>query len=93
MTRYTVVWLERSQSQLADIWVNSPDRLAITAAAARIDSELMYDPLTKGSDDAEGLRRLRVPPLTVLFEVRPPDRIVEVASVKRIPKSLNGSSD
>ena len=92
MTRYTVVWLERSQNQLAQIWVDSSVRKAITAAADKIDSELAYDPDTKGSKETEGLRRLRVPPLTVLFEVRSEDRIVEVGSVKQIRRSFNGQS-
>jgi mRNA-degrading endonuclease RelE of RelBE toxin-antitoxin system len=90
MTRYTVVWLERSQNQLAQIWVDGPDQKAITDAADKIDSELAYDPDTKGTKETEGLRRPRVPPLTVLFEVRTEDRIVEVGSVKRIRKSFNG---
>jgi hypothetical protein len=51
MTRYTVVWLERSQDQLAQIWVNSSDRQAITEAANNIDSELANDPETKGVKD------------------------------------------
>ena len=92
MTRYTVVWLERSQNQLARIWVDGPDRKAITAAANKIDSELAYDPETKGTEETEDLRRLRVPPLTVLFEVQMEDRIVEVGSVKRIRKNFNGQT-
>ena len=67
MTRYTVVWPQSSLDELADIWLNSSDRDAVTTAAHQIDRELAEDPATKGLHLSEGLRALYVQPLRVLF--------------------------
>ena len=40
MTRYTVVWVQSAQDELADLWLNAPDRNAVTTAAHAIDQEL-----------------------------------------------------
>jgi hypothetical protein len=83
MTRYTVTWLEGAQNQLAELWLEAADRIAVTDAANRSDRALAGDPQDKGSPVSEGLRSLVVPPLYVLFSVSEPDRLVEVASVRR----------
>ena len=57
---------------------------AVTAAANSIDRELGEDPVRIGTADSEGLFRVVRPPLLVLFEVREPDRIVEISYVRRI---------
>src|SRR5579864_4930197 len=82
MTRFTVTWLESAQNRLAEIWNESGEKQAVADAANHIDRELATDPHTKGSPVSEGLRALHVPPLHVLFEVREPDRIVEVALLR-----------
>ena len=82
MTRYTVVWLQSSLDELADIWLNSGDRAAVASAADQIDGELAEDPGTKGFELSEGLRAFYVQPLRILFAVREDDRIVEVVKVK-----------
>ena len=84
MTRYTVVWEQGSQSELADLWLNAPDRNAVTAAACAIDQELAVDAATKGVELSEGLRAFFAPPVRVLFTVREDDRIVEVLRVRRL---------
>jgi hypothetical protein len=82
MNRYTVTWLSGAQDQLAQIWIDSSDRQAVSQAANAIDIELATDADRKGAPVEEGLRSLYVPPLHVLFTVREPDRLVEVASVR-----------
>ena len=81
MSRFTVVWLQRAIDQLAEIWLGVEDRTSVTDAAAAIDSKLSNEPELLGIELAEGLRKLRVPPLEVVFAVREPDRTVEVARV------------
>jgi hypothetical protein len=63
MTRYTVVWIASAQSELADLWINGPDRDAITAAVYSIDQELEIDASTKGMELREGLRAYFYRPL------------------------------
>jgi hypothetical protein len=84
MTRRTVIWLQQAQQELAQIWLDAQDRRAVTIASATLDAELAVDPKTKGKHLAEGLRKLRVPPLEVLFQLREGDRTVELASVKSV---------
>jgi plasmid stabilization system protein ParE len=86
MKRYTVTWLESARAHLAQIWVDASDRQAVTAAANTIDTDLARDPGNKGTAVSEGLRSLYVPPLHVLYSVREPDCLVEVASVRRDDK-------
>ena len=81
--RYTVVWRETALQQLAQIWLASADRSAVTRAAATVDRELANDPQTKG-DEYSGDRTLILSPVMwALFTVRADDRIAEVLPVGR----------
>jgi hypothetical protein len=77
---YTVIWAVVAQAQLAERWMNATDRNAVTRAAHLIDQELRVDPDLKGFD-FYGDRSLIVPPLQVVYRIRPDDRIVEVTMV------------
>ena len=81
MSRYAVRWLEDAENELADIWLNAPDRRAITTAQAAVDRLLAASPMSQGIELAEGLRRLTVAPLTVFYSIRQAERLVEVAKV------------
>lgn len=84
MTRYTVVWVEGAQDDLAELWLNAADRNAVTAAAHAIDRELAEDAPVKGKELSEGLRSLFAAPLKAIFTVREDDRIAEVVRVRSI---------
>ena len=69
MTRYTGVWLESAQDELAETWMTARNRNAVTAAAHLIDVELSQDAAGKGVEISEGLRAFfetscRTPPDT-----------------------------
>ncbi len=81
MSRYHVVWSAHLIEELAKIWLNAPDRAAITAAHAAIDYQLSIDPKIKSSELAEGLRKLIVPPLRVYFEIDENARVVKVTGL------------
>lgn len=81
MTRYTVIWVQSAQNELAELWMNAHDRRAVSAAADAIDQILALDATEQGVDLAEGLRALFVPPLKVIFSRRGEDRMVEVLRV------------
>jgi hypothetical protein len=78
--RYTVTWSPYAQDQLADLWLRAADRGAVSQAAHQIDQALRDDPETKGFPFA-GDRMIAMPPLRVVFTVRPLDRIVVVTEV------------
>ncbi len=81
--RFTVVWAKDAEGELAEIWMQASDRLAVNAAATALDAELAVDPGTKGFPLSEGLRRLTVPPLHAFFEVHEDDRLVRVTGIVR----------
>jgi len=84
MTRYTVVWVQSAQDELAELWLSAPNRNAVTTAAHAIDEKLGEDAADKGSELSEGLRSLFEPPLKVIFTVSEDDRVAEVLRVRSI---------
>ena len=79
--RYTVLWSPEAERRLAEIWLEAADRNAVAAAQGTIDDELATGPESKGTEVSEGLRRFKVEPLVVLFEIQPGDRSVKVTAV------------
>jgi hypothetical protein len=68
--------------QLAQVWLDAPDRNAVTAAANEVDRLLAIDPAGQGESRAAGLRVLIVEPLMVGYMVNDDDRRVIVFSVR-----------
>ena len=84
MTKYTVVWLESALDDLARFWIKTVHRQAITDSADLADDYLITNADVKGEALSEGLRAVTVGLLRLFFVVRPGDRIVEIAYVKRL---------
>jgi hypothetical protein len=83
---FTVVWRQTAVDQLTEIWLAASDRPSINDAVSVIDALLSQDPLGDlTSDLAEGLRTATVLPLRVIYAVAESDRVVDVATVRRIP--------
>jgi hypothetical protein len=80
---FTVIWRPLATGKLATLWMNAPDRKALSAAANKIDELLKTDPESRGEPRGNNRRVLIVPPLIVAFQVKELDRIVEVLSVQR----------
>ena len=59
------------------------DRDEVTAATAKVDALLANGPGATSQLVYEGLRKLSVQPLTVFFDVREDDRLVEIVRVRR----------
>ena len=83
MTRYTVVWHQEALDELARLWIDAPDRAAITLAASAIDRHLAADASEKGTAVPNHLRQLTIPPLRVLFAVSESDRRVRILDARR----------
>jgi hypothetical protein len=68
--RYTVRWTRKARlHQLAQVWLDAPDRNAVTAAANEVDRLLASDPAGQGESRAAGLRVLIVEPLMVGYSI------------------------
>jgi hypothetical protein len=65
--------------------MQAPDRRAVNAAERQADALLAADPLGNGRPVSEGLYRLDVGPLVVLYEVDVATRTVEVTGVGLLP--------
>ena len=81
MTRYTVVWHPSAHDHLAQIWLVSTHKLAITNAANEIDRRLALEPSKKGSFVRNQLRVFGVSPLRVLYRVSEPDLLVTILAI------------
>jgi hypothetical protein len=81
--RYTVTWLPVALDQLALVWVNAPDRQAVTDAVDRIDLALRVDPDQQGRPRS-GYRLYTDLPLLVAFEIIPDDCMVRIVRVIHI---------
>ena len=78
---YTVVWEPAAERKLAEIWLASSHRAAITAAADDIERMLRHDPTQAGELVDVDKHRLISAPLVVYFDVSVPDRRVHIWAV------------
>ncbi len=82
--KWTVLWHPDAEEALTLLWVDAPDKTAITSSANRIDSQLRIAPLNVGESRIEDDRVYFEKPLGVLYIVDPNDRKVTVLRVWRI---------
>lgn len=81
--KYTVLWTPPAENELTEIWLEAPDRNAITQSSFEIDERLEDDPDEEGESRFEGRRILLVPPLGVTFRIQEEDRTVLILDVWR----------
>jgi hypothetical protein len=79
--RFHVNWLPNAEQELAEIWLNAPDRSAVTWASDQIDRRLQKDPDSEGESRSDGQRLLIVLPLAAVFQVFGDDLRVDVIHV------------
>jgi len=79
---YTVLWHPKAEAELAAVWLDAPNRTAVTTAAAAVDGWLAADPLAAGeSRDPASMRLGFERPLGVYFEIIEDDKKVVVRHV------------
>jgi hypothetical protein len=78
---YTVLWTRTAEDELAALWLNAPDRRAVTEAAKAADEALHDDASMKGESRVGQVRILFIPPLGTEFKVVEDDRTVYVLTV------------
>jgi hypothetical protein len=82
MIRYTVLWSQAAENELAMLWCDYRNRSDITRATDRIDADLREDAHQKGLLLPRNLRMLSHSPLTAYFRVDQADRKVLVEGVQ-----------
>jgi len=80
-----VTWKPATKDQLAEIWINAPDRAAVSAAANAIDRLLRDNAENEGEARGGISRTLIVEPLIVAYDVHELDRRVDVLSIRHVP--------
>lgn len=81
MRPYRIRWRKSATHDLADIWLQSPDRNAVTVAAKEIESRLQEAPLSWGNELSEGLRAFTWSTSRVLFYIDDRKNVVRIVSV------------
>jgi mRNA-degrading endonuclease RelE of RelBE toxin-antitoxin system len=81
MNSFAVEWAASAEDELALLWMQAADRQAVNAAQVRADQLLAADPVGNGHPLSEGLYRLTVPPLKLIYTIDEQNRRVEVAAV------------
>ena len=79
--RYTVVWSVAAEDQLAEIWLASAHRGAVTAASHAVETQLANQPDSSGTPLHEGLYSIEISPLRVIYAVEDADRLVKILRV------------
>ena len=83
---YAVTGLASAEQELAALWVNAGNRVAVTTAANQIEALLRKRPAQVGESRSKSFRILFVDPLAITFEFSKLDRLVRVHHVWR-PKT------
>ena len=76
--KFTIIWTKEADAILADIWVRSAQRIAITNAADRIDALLLEKANEHVDDESISRHFLCITPLAIVFEVSTQDRMIKV---------------
>lgn len=78
---YEVRWKRTALDRVTELWLDAPDRTAITAAVDELDRLLARDPQEAGESRSESVRIVFVPPLGVFYEIDEATQIVHVLRV------------
>lgn len=73
---FSVVWTRTAEAQLAELWLSSTRREAVTLSAQAIDHHLRTRPLEVGESRELGRRVLLAPPLGAIYRVQASDLTV-----------------
>ena len=82
MIRYSVLWRQEAENELAALWCDFPNRHEIAQAADRLDDELRDNAYEKGLDLPDGVKSLTCSPLTAYFRVDEADRKVFIEAIR-----------
>lgn len=85
MMPFTVEWDTDAENELARIYMQASDPMAVTQAQARADKLLASNPVGNGQLLSEGLYRIDVWPLVVNYTIDSARRHVQVTWARYTP--------
>ena len=83
MNRYRVDWQPNAIDAIAEIWLAALDRRAIAEACNAAEQLLAVLPAERGKPLHEGLRKIVVGPLAIIFSVDADERLVLIEGANR----------
>jgi plasmid stabilization system protein ParE len=78
---YTVLWKQQAEDKLAEVWMASADRNAVSEAAAEVGRLLRSGPESQGESRYGSRRIVFIGPLAVGFRIDEEDRTVWILSI------------
>ena len=82
---YSITWTSFAESELAIVWLDAPDRNAVTVAAAQVERLLAQTPFLVGRGHGSTVRRLAIlGPLGIIFDIVEDDKKVIVQTCWRV---------
>ena len=79
--KYHVIWMEGTDEDLANLWLNSENRAEISRDSRIADVSLSQNPEELGESREEGMRVAFFGVLGIRFRVYPDDALVQVLGV------------
>lgn len=83
--KYTVMWKPSARRWLTELWIESTQKAAITAATNAFDCLAKTSPRTLGEQRDQSARLAIIGPLVFLFDVSDEDCRVDVLAVRLFP--------
>jgi hypothetical protein len=85
--KYTVVWTEDADAELAEIWVHDNTRTRVTQAVNELERLLRESETARNASGVGKRRILSVDPIGIEFLVEDDDLLVTVTTIWRITNS------
>lgn len=82
--KWTVTYQPSAKDDLAEIWMSSESRQAVSDAVGAVEAELARRPLEIGESREGNMRLIIQPPLLMFYDVVPDDIRVTVWHIKRV---------
>lgn len=81
--KFTVTWTSKAEEEFTRYWLAARDRFSMDEALVAIENTLATNALGAGESRFGIFRVMTVEPLTVVYSVRPDDRLVKVVQVTK----------
>ena len=87
--KFSGVWSDDAMDDLMRIWMAAPDQNQLARVVNQLEQQFALNPLDVGESREDDWQRIVVePPVGILFDVTPPDRIVRVIHIGWLPPPL-----
>jgi hypothetical protein len=80
---YRVIWDDDVYAEVASMWLDAKDRVAVIDAVHKIDQALTQDPYSSGSELSEGLLWIDCTPVRAIYSVDETTRHAKVHRIRR----------